>query len=194
MLKFSTQTLAVALPLVACCILAIADDFDRHIDHLRAGTPTAQVSKSLTVLTRAGKRAFPALIARLDDRTLADSRFQRAEVDDSTGKIVDPTIGRTCLGILQGQVEGVGPKSYRDFEVLNARTVKKWMKTHGDKTLAEMRAIATAQSLRRAEAALQESPDNAAARSAIEFFRDDYDERRRKYRQTRATASNPFDL
>ncbi|HSE25290.1 MAG TPA: hypothetical protein VLB68_26750 [Pyrinomonadaceae bacterium] len=99
------------------------------------------MASAIAVLESAGTKAFPALLAHLEDTTKASSTFQRAVMEiDASGNATlhHPTIGEACFDLIQNQVEGNWPKAYRQYYVLSPGNVVSWWQSRKDKSLPEL--------------------------------------------------------
>jgi len=57
-----------------------AQDYEKHVKNIAAGTPEKDIAASLHALEAAGTAAFPILIAHFIDRTPADPHYFQREV------------------------------------------------------------------------------------------------------------------
>lgn len=152
--KASTQTSAG--PLV--------DDFSGVIRQLADDAREEDAIRALKVLSDAGIRVFPSLIAHFDDEQLIHPRLNAFEV------LGDLTVGWLCFVILQDQIEGNWPKGFRQFYILTPDNAKQWLDKHKGLSLRELQVISREESLRRAELALAASPGDFMS-SAVKFLR-----------------------
>jgi hypothetical protein len=118
--------------------------YDRAVASLAEGSSDETVRGALETFKAAGTKAFPVLIAHMEDPRKAAVRwFQRTVFDiDPTGEAIYhlPTIGDACFDIIRGQVEeGQWLKGYQQFYVLNPDTVAKWWDTHKTRSLRDLR-------------------------------------------------------
>jgi hypothetical protein len=136
--------------------LYAADDYERDVRNLAAGTPDGDLEASLRALKSGGLAAFPILIAHFSDWNAAEPRyFQGAQLErapDGSRRLHPPTIGETCFGILQRQIEGAWPIAFRVYHVLTPTNTKEWLDAHQGFTLAQFRRASLEESLRRASA------------------------------------------
>ena len=144
------------LPVAACLLFAISvraqssemnQSYETAIASLSENSERSRVASAIAVLESAGTKAFPALLAHLEDTTKASSTFQRAEMEvDASGNATlhHPTIGEACFDLIQNQVEGNWPKAYRQYYVLLPGNVASWWQSRKDKSLSELQ-IETAQ-------------------------------------------------
>jgi hypothetical protein len=129
------------------------EDFEALIEQYSPTTPLVLLNAAKIRLEEAGIRAFPALLAHVTDNAPANEAFQEALVRrraDGTFKIVDPTIGDACFGLLQRQIEGAWPKVCRNYHALSPRNIRGWVEYHRGLSLEELRVQAAQQSLDRA--------------------------------------------
>src|SRR4029078_207008 len=100
------------------------------------------VASAIAVLESAETRAFPALLAHLEDNTKASSTFQRAVMEvaaSGNATLHHPTIGEACFDLIQSQVEGNWPKAYRQYYVLSPQNVVSWWQSRRDRLLQELK-------------------------------------------------------
>ena len=139
------------LPVAACFVFAISvraqssemnQSYETAIASLSENSERSRVASAIAVLESAGTKAFPALLAHLEDTTKASSTFQRAvmEVDPSgNATLHHPTIGEACFDLIQNQVEGNWPKAYRQYYVLSPGNVVSWWQSRRDRSLQELK-------------------------------------------------------
>ena len=140
----------------ACLIFAISiraqssqtdGSYESAIASLSENSNAAQVADAIAVLEGAGTKAFPALLAHLNDTARASVVFQRAMMEvDAKGNVMvhQPTIGEACFDLIQNQVEGNWPKGYRQYYVLSPNNVVSWWQARKAKPLKELQ-LETAQ-------------------------------------------------
>jgi hypothetical protein len=171
-MKIFIATLLFLSLLVPC---RAADDYERHVKNLAAGTPEKDIEASLRALRAAGAAAFPTLIAHFTDKTLAEPKFfQREMVEIVNDRIVGfyaPKVGDACFDILQGQIEGNWPKLYRVHYVLSPTNAKQWLDAHKGLTIPQLQRASREESLRNAEAALAKDPSAKYLQDEIAFLK-----------------------
>lgn len=140
------------------------DDFTGVIRQLAEDAREEDAIRALKVLSDAGIRVFPSLIAHFDDEQLIHPRLNAFEV------LGDLTVGWLCFVILQDQIEGNWPKGFRQFYILTPDNAKQWLDKHKGLSLRELQVISRKESLRRAELALATSPGDFMS-SAVKFLR-----------------------
>jgi hypothetical protein len=154
-----------------------APDYAKCISNLAKGTPKETLESSLQTLRDAGAAAFPALILQLTNQADADPNyFQEQKMDrspDGSFHPHAPTIGEVCFGIVQTQVEGHWPKSFRQYYVLSPRKAKSWVEAHQGLTLPQLRRAARQESLRRAEADRAAKPAEQSLKQVVAFLREE---------------------
>ena len=123
--------------------------YEAAIASLAKISDAQRVSKAIAMLNGAGTKAFPALLAHLNDATTASDVFQRA-VQHIHGNVPSPTIGEACFDLIQGQIEGNWPKGFRQYYVLSATNVARWWQARKEKSLRELRIEVARTSLTRA--------------------------------------------
>jgi hypothetical protein len=145
--------------------------YESAIASLSENSEPAQVARAIAVLESAGTKAFPALLAHLNDRARASVVFQNKAIVrfDAKGNVFghDPTIGEVCFDMIQGQVEGNWPKGYREFYVLSPKNVVSWWEARKTKPLKELQLEAAQESLTRAR---QRRGKSAYLRDAVRFL------------------------
>jgi len=123
--------------------------YEAAIASLAESSDAQRVSKAIATLETAGTKAFPALLAHLNDATTASKAFQRA-VQDIYGKVTSPTIGQACFDLIQGQIEGNWPKGLRQYYALSPTNIVSWWYARKEKSLKDLRIEAAMVSLTRA--------------------------------------------
>jgi hypothetical protein len=164
----------------ACLIFAISiraqssqtdESYERAIASLSENSDAKQVADAIAVLESAGTKAFPALLAHLNDTARASVVFQRAKMEFDTEKNVmrvhHPTIGEACFDLIQNQVEGNWPKAYREFYVLSPKNVVSWWQARKAKTLKELQLETAQASLTRAR---KRRGKSGYSREAVRFL------------------------
>lgn len=127
------------ITLIAIAVVLVPPNFDALIDDLAGDRETA--IRAHDTLRKAGKEAFPALLRRIDDKTvLDDGRFQGATSQK-------PTIGRVSFEIIQYQIESGWPKGVRHHHALNERNVAAWLAKHEGLSLTQLRIRALVDSM-----------------------------------------------
>ena len=163
--------------LVAGCSTAPndGDRYEQLVRQFAADMPPDTAQAAMAALRQAGTAAFPALLAHLNDATpAAPGVFQRAELRRESGgtyTAVAPTIGDACFDVLQGQIEGVWPKAYRDYYVVSKQSVHQWLARRPGATLQQLRIDAAQEALRRAEAETPKAGESDFHTQALEFLR-----------------------
>ena len=153
----------LTLPVAACFVFAISvgaqssetnQSYETAIASLSENNEHSRVTNAIAVIESAGTKAFPALLAHLNDTTKASTLFQRAVMEfDETSKVTRvhaPTIGEACFDLIQGQVEGNWPKAYRHYYVLTPENVVTWWQSRKDRSLQELQIETARTSLARA--------------------------------------------
>ena len=78
--------------------------YEGAIASISENSDAAQVAGAIAVLESAGTKAFPALLAHLNDTGRASVVFQDASLDvDAKGNVTvhHPTIGEACFALIQ---------------------------------------------------------------------------------------------
>jgi len=149
--------------------------YEKAVASLAEGKDDATIESALDTFEKAGIKAFPVLIAHLNDKALASERhFQREAVDIDAGghtKLHHPTIGDACFDILQGEVEGNWPKGFRQYNVLERVRLAEWWKKHESKSLHDIRLECVQISLSAARNDLKKQNAPTAA-AAVKFLED----------------------
>jgi hypothetical protein len=125
------------------------ESYETAVAALAATNDAPRVLAAIATLKAAGTKAFPVLLAHLNDRTIASEVFQH-EVQDVYGNVPSPTIGEACFDLIQHQVEGNWPKGLRQYYVLSPTNVVSWWQARKEKSLKELRIEAARASLIRA--------------------------------------------
>ena len=145
--------------------------YESAIASLSENSDPAQVARAIAVLESAGTKAFPALLAHLNDTARASVVFQNKAIVrfDASGNVIGhhPTIAEVCFDLIQGQVEGNWPKGYREFYVLSPKNVVSWWQPRKTKSLKELQLEAAQKSLTRAR---QRRDKSAYSRDAVRFL------------------------
>lgn len=169
LLKSSVMRLTLMNPRIlillvgACLIFAMSIraqtsqtdvSYESAIASLSEKSDAAQVAGAIAALESAGTKAFPALLAHLNDTARASLVFQGALMDvDAKGNVMGlhhPTIGEVCFALIQNQVEGNWPKGYRQYYVLSPENVVSWWQVRNAKPLKELQLETAQASLTRA--------------------------------------------
>ena len=164
----------------ACLMFAISiraqssqtdGSYETAIASLSENSDAAQVAGAIAALESAGTKAFPALLAHLNDRARASVVFQRAKMEfDTKGNVMGvhhPTIGEACFDLIQNQVEGNWPKGYRQYYVLSPKNVVSWWQARKAKTLKELQLETAQASLTQAR---QRRGKSGYSREAVRFL------------------------
>ena len=164
----------------ACLMFAISiraqssqtdGSYETAIASLSEKSDAAQVTGAIAALESAGAKAFPALLAHLNDTARASVVFQRALMEvDAKGNVVGlhhPTIGEACFALIQNQVEGNWPKAYRQYYVLSPKNVVSWWQARKAKTLKELQLETAQASLTQAR---QRRGRSDYSREAVRFL------------------------
>jgi hypothetical protein len=145
--------------------------YEAAIASLSENSDAAQVASATAALENAGTKAFPALLAHLNDTARASVVFQRAVMEvDAKGNVIGihhPTIGEVCFDLIQGQIEGNWPKGFREFYVLSSENVVDWWQARKEKTLKELQLETAQASLTRA---CQRRGKSGYSREAVRFL------------------------
>jgi hypothetical protein len=174
-LRIVKATIIVALSLASLSATRAADEFEGYIKLLASGAPDQDAVRAMHALKVAGMEAIPALVAHLDDGTLAQSRLS---VGDGTfiGSLPDgtttstPPVGFFCFNILQSKIEDNWPKGFREFYILTPANVKQWLDEHKKLSLRQLQLATREESLRRAEAEEATRPSDLR-KMAVAFLR-----------------------
>ncbi len=132
--------------LVGCTSGVESTDFSLVIDGLSAEHSREEALVAHRELVAGGKQVFPALLNRLDDKTVSHIEFQSSVVP-----FVPPPIGQVCFDILRFQIEGRWPIGFRDHRVLNRTNISQWIEEHSSQSLIEMRIDVLTQAIRNLE-------------------------------------------
>ena len=161
-------TIIIALLIASVPAIRAADVFENYIHQLAARTPEQDAIRAMHALEDAGVKAFPALLAHLDDGTPAlASLYSRDE--SVTGTL---PIGSFCFDILQTKIEDNWPKGFREFYILTPANVKQWIEAHKALSLQQLQLASREESLRRAEAELAARSTDLTTK-AVEFLREE---------------------
>jgi len=144
-----TFILSLAVCFIACVSIRpqtpqTDESYEAAIAALASNSDAQRVAKAIATLERAGTKAFPALLAHLNDTTTAFEVFQR-EVQD--GNVPSPTMGDACFDLVQGQIEGNWPKGLRQYYVLSRTNIVSWWYARKEKPLKDLRIEAALTSL-----------------------------------------------
>ena len=125
--------------------------YESAIASLSENSDPAQVARAIAVLESAGTKAFPALLAHLNDTARASVVFQNKAIVrlDAKGNVIGhhPTIAEVCFDLIQGQVEGNWPKGYRQLLCSFANERVSWWQARKEKSLKELQLEAAQESL-----------------------------------------------
>lgn len=143
-----------------------ADDFSGYVRQLAAGMPERDAVRAIRALTDAGLRAFPTLLAHLNDREPIQPSLNNRDVSGA------PTVGQLCFDILQTQIEDNWPKGFRQFYILTPGNAKQWLDDHKTLSLRQLQLTSREESLRRAEADLAAHPSDLTTK-AVTFLREE---------------------
>src|SRR6478672_11259254 len=104
---------ALTLVLVAGSTLPVraTDDFAGYVVQLAATNPEREAVRAERALIEAGRKAFPTILAHLDDSAPLQPRLANRAVRGT------PTVGGRCFDLLQVQIEGNWPKGFRQFYI-----------------------------------------------------------------------------
>ena len=145
--------------------------YETAIASLSENSDAAQVAGAVAALESAGTKAFPALLAHLNDTARASVVFQGALMDvDAKGNVLGlhhPTIGEACFALIQNQVEGNWPKGYRQYYVLSPKNVVGWWQARKAKPLKELQLETAQASLTQAR---QLRGKSGYSREAVRFL------------------------
>jgi hypothetical protein len=146
-----TFILSLAVCLIACGSIRSQtpqtdESYEAAITAIAANSGAQRVAKAIATLERAGTKAFPALLAHLNDTTTAFEVFQH-EVQDVYGNVPSPTMGDACFDLVQGQIEGNWPKGLRQYYVLSRTNIVSWWYARKEKSLKDLRIEAALTSL-----------------------------------------------
>jgi hypothetical protein len=164
----------------ACLMFAISirahssqtdGSYETAIASLSENTDAAQVAGAIKALESAGTKAFPALLAHLNDTARASVVFQAAVMEvDANGSVLGlhhPTIGEACFALIQNQIEGNWPKGYREYYVLSPKNVVSWWQARKAKPLKELQLETAQASLTQAR---QRRGKSGYSREAVRFL------------------------
>ena len=144
----------------------------QQIELLASGVPIHKTSSAIKEFESAGLDGFPALTAHLDNPVRAAQHFvSEGLARDSNGNPIPykPSIGTACFELLQGQIEGVWPKGYRSYQVLNPSNIREWLAMRKDKSLQELRLECATNSLNTARRDNNKNPSDWTRR-CVKFF------------------------
>jgi hypothetical protein len=143
---------------IAVCLIASSSirpqtprtegSYEAAIASLAESSNAQRVSNAIATLKSAGTKAFPALLAHLNDATTASEAFQH-EVQDIHGNVPSPTIGEACFDLIQHQIEGNWPKGLRQYYALSPMNIVSWWYARKNKSLKDLRIEAAMASLTR---------------------------------------------
>ncbi len=163
----------------ACLIFSISiraqtsptdESYESSITSLSENSDAAQVARAIAALESAGTKAFPVLLAHLNDTARASVVFQRAMMEvDAKGNVMvhHPTIGEACFDLIQNQVEGNWPKGYRNYYLLSPKNVVSWWQARKAKPLKELQLETAQASLTQAR---QRRGKSGYSREAVRFL------------------------
>jgi hypothetical protein len=141
-----------------------SEDYQQHIRHFASNTPPEKVRAAIQAIRKAGTNAFPALLAHMKDKEMAESSsFQGA-------RMFTPTVGTACFELIQRQIEGDWPKGYRDYHALSAETIRDWLARHAGLSLPQLRIEAAQQSLNRAVADAPKKANSGWHKETLKFL------------------------
>lgn len=140
---------------------AVARTYEEAVDNLAEDKDVAVVEKALETLYEGKLKAFPTLVAHVNDPRRASGRAYMKSVVSLDGS--GPTIGMVCLDVLQMQVEGNWPKAFQPYYYLRSKNVASWWEANKDKPLDQLRIEA-------AESALDIARQGAAPADVIRFL------------------------
>lgn len=116
------------------------DDYDQLISDLAKDEQTARAA--YTKLTAAGKKAFPDLLARMDDKTTANPKVayqeERMILTPKGPKHIPTSTGRFCFLIVRQQLKRDWPGGKADLQFITPENVKAWYKENEASTLLQM--------------------------------------------------------
>ena len=145
--------------------------YETAIASLSENSDAAQVAGAIADLESAGTKAFPALLAHLNDTARASVVFQGALMEvDAKGNVMGlhhPTIGEACFALIQNQVEGNWPKAYRQYYVLSPKDVISWWEARKAKPLKALQLETAQASLTQAR---QRRGKSGYSREAVRFL------------------------
>ena len=150
-LRQRTSILSLAVCLIACGSIRLQtpqtdESYEAAIASLAANSDAQKVSKAIATLERAGTKAFPALLAHLNDSTKASEVFTH-EVQDVYGKVPSPTLGEACFDLVQRRIEGNWPKGLQQYYALSRTNIVSWWYARKEKSLKDLRIEAALTSL-----------------------------------------------
>lgn len=136
-------------------VSAITPEYERAIQDLAEGKDRQTVNTAVQVLSDAKTRAFPALIKHLSDKTPASVEYFGGRDIQCAPQTTpcppwQPTIGEACFDIIQSEVEGNWPKTYRSHYTLSAGNVGEWWESRRTMSLKDLQLDAATTSLERA--------------------------------------------
>jgi len=166
-LRHMTRLLLIFAPLliaIGCSSTAAPDQYETAVKSFASGTPIEETTAAIKLVQSAGVDAFDSLLSHLNDETLAsDNHFMRAMVtidENGNAGLIKPTIGDACFDILQGQIEGVWPKGYREHYILNRSNIRDWLTKRNGKSLYELRVECAKSSLESAKLKHEQNPSD----------------------------------
>jgi hypothetical protein len=149
---------------IALAALLVSPDYDALIDNLAGDPKTARHAHD--TLNDAGTEAFPALLKRIDDKTVIDTGvFHGATVHK-------PTIGRVSFEIIQYQIESAWPKGFRAHYALNEQNVAAWLARHEGLSITQLRIRALVDSMDSLSRVIETDGVTDFRLKNLSFFRD----------------------
>ena len=92
-------------------------------------------------LNRAGKDAFPALLRRMNDKTIANRQVVPQESNMYAQLAGGTSIGRTCYLLIKDQLEFHRPRYKSRTTVLTPANVKEWLQKHEKLSIHKMQIV-----------------------------------------------------
>jgi hypothetical protein len=142
--------------------------YDATIRDLAAERGDAKNTAAWNGLTAAGSIAFPYLIRHFGDPELAGHIFQGDTI------AMKKTVGDACFELIQMQVEGRLPKTWRKYYVLTPQNTAQWLAAHRQSSLEELRIAASRDQLACVQSVLAADPGNGSMQRKAEYFRKRY--------------------
>jgi len=153
--------------LVAITALFVSADYDALIDDLAGDRDAA--THAHDTLSTAGTEAFPALLKRIDDKTVIDNGvFHGATVHK-------PTVGHVSFEIIQYQIESAWPKAFRVHYALSEQNVGAWLAKHDGLSISQLRIRALVDSMDSLSREIETGGVTDIRLMKLAFFRDRLD-------------------
>ena len=168
-----TSVLFILILSLGCVSTTNQNQYEAAISKLKLGTPATETDAAVKLLESGGIGAFDALVAHLDDETNASDLLMGdvGYIDAAPAEPFHVSIGYACFDILQFQIEGCWPKSYRQYYVLTDENIRGWLSNRKTKTLGQLRIECAERSLEVAERTNRENPTEHS-KDSVSFLTD----------------------